>query len=254
MSDKLEDDSLKRKIRYFVFIPCHMLNSIIVYLEQIYNLPEFSKHICISSSVHQENLPILRRRKIFVPWPFRFRLIPQCDKRDCYKTKPPQKRVFTSRQKSRCFNRENMDFPLNANILNINVQIEQIRSSQFRKWSPPPKTDLPHLQPNWESWNFAWIVSWLIQTTMPRRFSKFHPRAELWGWTAHFSPPGVTADHPRSLALGWNMKNCLGIVVCINQETIYAKSQLSTIPQLGYRWGRSVLVGGGLHFLNWELL
>ena len=51
MSDKLEDDSLKRKIRYFVFIPCHMLNSIIVYLEQIYNLPEFSKHICISSSV-----------------------------------------------------------------------------------------------------------------------------------------------------------------------------------------------------------
>ena len=128
---------------------------------------------------------------------------------------------------------------------NGNFRTTFYRSSQFRKWSPP-KTDLPHLQPNWgmvESWNFAWIVSWLIQTTMPRRFSKFHPRAELWGWTAHFSPPGVTADHPRSSALGKSIKNRLGIVVCINQVTVHAKFQLSTICQLGCRCGGSVLGG-----------
>ena len=119
----------------------------------------------------------------------------------------------------------------------------------------PPKTDPPHLQPNWEmleSWNFAWTVTWLIQTTMPRRFLILFPRAELRGWSA-VTPGGEKwAVHPHSSALGWNLENRLGIVVCINQETIHAKFQLSTILQLGCRWGRSVL--GGLHFLNWELL
>ena len=117
----------------------------------------------------------------------------------------------------------------------------------------PPKTDPPHLQPNWqivESWNFAWTVTWLIQTTMPRRFLILFPRAELRGWSA-VTPGGEKwAVHPHSSALGWNLENRLGIVVCINQETIHAKFQLSTIPQLGCRWGRSVLGGASFSKLG----
>ena len=76
------------------------------------------------------------------------------------------------------------------------------------------------------------------------------PRAELRGWSA-VTPGGEKwAVHPHSSALGWNLENRLGIVVCINQETIHAKFQLSTIPQLGCRWGRSVLGGASFYKLG----
>ena len=85
---------------------------------------------------------------------------------------------------------------------------------------------------------------------MPRRFLILFPRAELRGWSA-VTPGGEKwAVHPHSSALGWNLENRLGIVVCINQETIHGKFQLSTIPQLGCRWGRSVLGGASFSKLG----
>ena len=89
---------------------------------------------------------------------------------------------------------------------------------------------------------------------MPRRFLILFPRAELRGWSA-VTPGGEKwAVHPHSSALGWNLENRLGIVVCINQETIHGKFQLSTIPQMGCRWGRSVLGGASFSKLGTSVM
>ena len=67
-----------------------------------------------------------------------------------------------------------------------------------------------------------------------------YPRAELRGWSAVI--PGGENLLTTPIAWLWG--------VCINQETIQAKFQLSTIPQLGCRWGRSVLGGASFSKLG----